>query len=114
MDERLSHALETSKLMFVINQQKRIITEQYRADLVYYSSGCQFSASQELISFCNSMLQLEQTQSVILDDNNIPLLVEDLAEFTNMLVQTYANASNTYYKKYEDLKKQRSVNGILS
>ena len=114
MDERLAQALETSNLMVVINQQKRILREQYQASLVHYSKGCQFTATQELISFCSSMLQLGQTQSVVLDDNGIPALIENLQDFTNDLVETYASATNTYYSKYEGLKKQRSVEGILA
>jgi hypothetical protein len=114
MDERLAKALEASNLMVVINQQKRVLKEQYQADLVHYSNGCQFTANQELISFCSNMLQLNQTQTVVLDDNGIPLLIEDLEVFVNDLVETYSTATNTYYTKYEELKKQRSVEGLLA
>jgi hypothetical protein len=113
MDERLTQALETSNLMIVINLQKRILREKYQSSLVYYANGCQFTANQELISFCSSMLQLGQTQSVVLDDNDIPCLIENLHDFTNNLVETYASATNTYYANYEELKKKRSIEGIL-
>jgi hypothetical protein len=113
MDEKLKHALEASNLMTVINQQKRIIKQQHQSELVYYANGCQFTASQELISFCQSLLSLHQTQAVVLDDNGIPSLIEDLTTFAEKLVETYSNASNAYFQKYENLKKQRSVEGIV-
>jgi|11_taG_2_1085331.scaffolds.fasta_scaffold00045_26 hypothetical protein len=113
MDQRLSAALEQSNLMVVINQQKRIIKQQYQADLVHYQKGCQFTADQELISFCQSMIQLGQTQSVIIDDNSIPCLVENLENFASDLVETYASATNGYFNKYERLKTQRNTNGII-
>lgn len=114
MDERLKSALEQSDLMVVLNQQKRIIKEQYQADLVHYQNGCQFTANQELISFCQSMIQLGQTQSVVIDDNGIPCLIENLENFATDLVETYASATNGYFNKYEKLKKQRSIEGIVS
>jgi len=113
MDKQLKKALDVADLMSVINQQKRICKEQYEADLVYYHGGFQYTANQELISFCQSLVAMQQTQAVIIDDNGHPSLVEDLVEFANAVVQTYASATNTYFRKYNEIIDKRNVEGIL-
>ena len=114
MDERLTKALEASKLLDTINQQKKLLQQQYDADLIHYENGCQFTSSKELISFCQSLISLEQDQIVLIDDNGLPSLIEDLPVFTKNLVNTYATASNKYFNEYNKLKKQRSVAGIFN
>jgi len=114
MDEKLAKALEASKLLDIINQQKNLLQQQYQSDLIHYESGCQFTSSKELISFCQSLVSLEQDQIVLTDDNGIPILVDDLPRFTNNLVKTYAEASNKYFTEYNKIKKQRSVEGIFN
>jgi hypothetical protein len=114
MDEKLAKALEASKLLDIINQQKNLLQQQYQADLIHYENGCQFTSSKELISFCQSLVSLEQDQIVLTDDNGIPILIDDLPKFTNTLVKTYAEASNKYFTEYNKIKKQRSVEGIFN
>lgn len=113
MDEKLKKALEVADLMTVINQQKRLCKEQYEADLVYYAGGFQYTANQEMVSFCQSLVAMNQQQAVIIDDNGHPSLVEDLVEFANKIVQTYATATNTYYTRYNEIISKRNVEGIL-
>ena len=49
MDERLAKALEASKLLDTINQQKKLLQQQYDANLIHYENGCQFTSSKELL-----------------------------------------------------------------
>ena len=114
MDEKLAKALEASKLLDIINQQKNLLQQQYQSDLIHYENGCQFTSSKELISFCQSLVSLEQDQIVLTDDNGIPILIDDLSKFTNNLVKTYAEASNKYFTEYNKIKQQRSVEGIFN
>jgi|TARA_B110000305_G_scaffold194247_1_gene218225 hypothetical protein len=114
MDERLAKALEASKLLDTINQQKKLLQQQYDANLIHYENGCQFTSSKELISFCQSLISLEQDQIVLIDDNGLPSMVSDLSTFTNNLVNTYATASNKFFSEYNKIKKQRSVEGIFN
>jgi hypothetical protein len=52
MDERLEKALDISNYMVTLNNQKRLLKEQYAENLVFYHNGGQFTITQELISFC--------------------------------------------------------------
>ena len=113
MDERLSKALEFSNYMVTLNNQKRILHEQYKQDLVYYYKGGQFSVTQELSSFCQSLVSLEQTETVLVDDNTQPIQIESLEEFLFDIVNTYSDASNKYLTEYDNIKKNRSVEGLV-
>lgn len=114
MDERLQKALEFSNYMITLNNQKRILQEQYQNDLLYYFNGGQFTASQQLISFCQALLALKQVEAILVDDNNIPVEVEDMAEFTTKIMNTYFLASNRFLSEYTKLKTNRSVEGIVT
>jgi hypothetical protein len=113
MDERLEKALDFSNYMVTLNNQKRLLGEQYQQQLIYYFNGGQFSATQELVSFCNALILLGQTETVLVDDNNIPVFVQNLEEFLSDILQVYASASNQYFTEYETLKKNRSIKGIV-
>lgn len=113
MDERLEKALEFSNYMVTLNNQKRILNEQYQQDLVHYFGGGQFSITQGLVSFCQSLVSLNQTDTVLVDDNSQPIYVEDLTNFLDSIVTQYSEASNRYLTEYEKIKKNRSVEGLV-
>jgi hypothetical protein len=85
MDERLQKALEISNYMLTFQNQKRLLKEQYQENLVYYFNGGQFTITQQLISFCQSLLIMNQNETILIDDNEIPIQIEDLKTFTNNL-----------------------------
>lgn len=113
MDERLEKALDFSNYMVTLNNQKRLLEEQFQQHLIHYFNGGQFTVNYNLISFCQTLISLEQEDVVLIDDNNIPIFVEDLQNFFNDIMQVYGSASNEYFTEYENLKKNRSVKGIV-
>jgi len=113
MDERLQKALDVSNYMFTLNNQKRLLKEKYKENLVYYFNGGQFTITQELVSFCQSLLSMEQETTILVDDNDLPIEIEDLKMFTSDLYTKYFEASNQYLVEYNKLKQNRSVESIL-
>lgn len=114
MDERLAQALELSNYMITLSNQKRILVEQYHNDLTYYFNGGEFTASQQLISFCQSLIYLKQTETILIDNSSLPIEIENLEEFTKNIVNVYFSASNRYLTEYNMLKKYRTVEGIVN
>jgi hypothetical protein len=100
--------------MITLTNQKRILLEQYNNDLIYYFNSGQFTVSQQLVSFCQSLLSLKQTETVLVDDNGLPVEIEDLENFTKNILNVYFKASNRYLTEYTKLKKNRTVEGIVS
>lgn len=114
MDERLQKALDHSNYMVTLNNQKRLLREQYKENLVYYYNGGQFTVTQELISFCQSLVNLEQDGTILIDDNSIPIEVDNVANFSAELHTKYFEATNRYFVEYNKLKKNRTVESIIN
>ena len=113
MDERLEKALDFSNYMITLNNQKRLLKEQYHENLVYYFNGGQFSVTKDLISFCQSLLALHQTETILVDDSGIPIEIEVLQDFANELVNVYWQSTNKYLTEYNKLKTNRTVESIM-
>ena len=113
MDERLEKALDFSNYMLTLSNKKRLLAEKYQEELIHFYSGSQFTITRELITFVSTMVSADQDEIVIADDNNIPCMVEDLANFYSEIINKYTIASNNYYTAYDSLKKNRSVEKLV-
>jgi hypothetical protein len=110
MDERLEKALDFSNYMITLNNQKRILKEQFREQIIFYHKGAQFTVTKELITFANMLVEREHVEDVVLvDDNEVPVMVHDLVEFLNDIMDVYFSATNSLLTKYEEIKRNRSV-----
>ena len=56
---------------------------------------------------------MDQFIVILIDDNNIPIEINDLEEFKQAIVSQYFEASNQYLAEYSKLKSQRSVESII-
>jgi len=114
MDERLEKALEVANYMRTLSNQKKVLTEKYYSELIYCVNGGQFTASSERIAFCNALVQHNQAEAVLIDDNQTPVLINDIKEFTENLINTYAQASNKLHAEHAKLKSKRTVEDLIS
>ena len=113
MDEKLKNALDNANYMISFNNQRRLLKQTYRDDLLYYVNGGEFTADCNLINFVNLLVSKQQTSYIIVDNNDIPIEITELSSFLDELLSTYSFASNTYFTKYNNLKTKRSVEGIM-
>lgn len=114
MDERLQKALEFSEYMVTLNNQRKLIQEKFLEESIYYYNGSKFAVTRELISFVQSLINLNQTKTVLIDDNGVPVEIEDLNIFSENLYSTYFEAANKYLAEYNIIKKNRSVKGLIN
>jgi hypothetical protein len=113
MDERLEKALDFSNYMTTLNNQRRIIREQFLETCVHYLNGGKFSVNRDLITFCHTLLQNHQTGCILIDDNDSPVEIEDLQKFLDDILNIYFTTTYDYFDKYNDIKKNRSVKGLV-
>jgi len=114
MDERLEKALEFSNYMVTLNNQKRVLKEQYRENIVYYFNGGQFTITKDLLTFVNMLVERDIAEDIVLvDDNEIPVLIEDAENFLTDILDNYFTAANRYYSDYKQLLTKRSVNKLV-
>jgi hypothetical protein len=114
MDERLEKALEFSNFLETQNNQKRIFLKQYKDNLIHYAFGHKFTASTQLINLLSVLLETDQEQIIILDDNEIPVVIDNPKEFMKDIVGVYIFASRKYAKDYDDIRQNRSVEGLTN
>jgi hypothetical protein len=113
VDERLEKAFQTANYMASLSNLRRVALEEYKQNLIYYFQGSTFTVTRELIVFVHTLTELGNTESVILDDNNIPLNVVNLKEFLNSILNVYSLATNAYLAKYGEIKSKRRVEGLV-
>ena len=100
--------------MVTLNNQKRMLKEKFYEDLIYFSNGCQFTITKELITFVGFLVDKGNTTNVVLaDDNDIPTKILDLEKFYEDILDRYFSAANEYHNNYEDLKKNRKVESLV-
>lgn len=114
MDEKLEKALEFANFMVTLNNQKRSLKEKYQTDCIYYHAGGTFTISKSLITFVKTLVDLGNIENIILiDENELPVRVENLEQFLSNIIDQYFIASNSYYNDYQLLKKNRSVEALI-
>lgn len=114
MDEKVKNAFDIANYMATLSNQKRIILEEFNQKMVYYVNGGTFKVSRELINFTKSLIDLGHTSEIVfIDENNIPIMIENLQEFLDNILSVYFEASNWYQTKYADLKSKRQVEAIV-
>ena len=114
MDERIEKAFQTANFMATLSNLRKTALEEYQQSLVYYFQGSSFTVTRELIVFVHTLTELGYEESIILDDNNIPLNVKNLKEFLDNLREVYTFATNTYLSKYGSIKIKRKVEDLVN
>ena len=113
MDERIEKAFQTANFMATLSNLRKTALEEYKQSLVYYFQGSSFTVSRELIVFVHTLIELENTESIVLDDNSIPQNITNLKEFLTNILNVYGLATNTYLSKYVEIKSKRRVEGLV-
>lgn len=114
MDERLEKAFQTANYLNTLGNQKKIALEKFNQSLIYYSNGGAFTANQELISFIKVLIDTKNKSAVIIDDNRIPVEINNLELFLESIISTYTEATNEYIKTYSSLKTKRRVEDLVA
>lgn len=115
MDERLKKALDISNYMVTLNNQKRLLKEKFYENLIYFDSGSQFIVTQQLITFVKMLIDSgHNTDIVLIDDNDIPVKINNLETFCQNILDVYFCAANSYMNEYEILKKSRTVEKLVN
>lgn len=115
MDERLSKALEFANYSVTINNQKKLLKEKFHEDMIFFIQGSQFTINRELLNFVNLLVERGNTEdTVLIDDNGIPVLIKDLEDFLVNIFDQYFQSANEYHEKYVELSKKRSVEKLVN
>jgi hypothetical protein len=109
MDDRLTKALEFSHFRTASNLMKEKLKLRLENLLTYSENGGTFKVTPELISFVDVLIRKGLTEAVLLDSRENPVMIKDLATFSDTLVSQYVESTNEYLIEFDKLKKARSV-----
>ena len=113
MDERLKKALEMSNYIATLNNQKQIEIEKFQESMILYQSGSKITITQTLIAFCTSLVSNGVTETIIIDDTNMPVKITELGDFSDKILEIYNKATEDFLNQIEHLKKQRTVEKLI-
>ena len=115
MDNAIEKAFEISNYMATLASQKQIYKEEFYQNLIHYQNGGSFSVTRELINFVKTLIDLgHETNTVLIDNNDIPIEIENLTGFMEQIISVYYGAVNEYYSKYTQLKTSRTVESLVT
>ena len=114
MEDQLKRALEFSNYRQSFSIQRKTLREKIEAKLTYGFGGGIFKINRELISFVQTLIDKKRTSGVVLlDQNENPVLIDDLEKFQEEILTRYFESTNEYFEQYQDLKKSRTVEKLL-
>jgi hypothetical protein len=113
MDERLERALDFGNLQHTLYLEKKRIQARLRRDLELIYGGGRFTIDRNFVVFLELLNPDDDGSVTILDDNLIPIRIQDPTVFQKEVRNTYFRAVNQYRVDFEDLRKKRSVKTVV-
>lgn len=113
MDDKLVKALEFANYRQTLNNQLHKVKVKTDGALIYSTNGGTFKINQTLICFLDYLIRQNITESVILDDNNNPVYIENISSFLDKITSIYFEVTNDYLSEYKKIQKSRNIKSIL-
>lgn len=113
MDERLEKALDFANYRQTLANQKRNIRSRMQMlQMVHYNNGS-FLADAITIGFVNGLLSANKKSAILLDTKETPIKIDNLSEFSNLLVEKYTEATNEYLILLDKVNKAKNIKKIM-
>jgi len=113
MEERLEKALEFVNYRQTLNNQLHKVKIRAEGLLLFAKNGGNFVINQELICFLDYLIRTGLTETNILDKDNSPVHIADIAGFLKEITKRYFEVTNDYLKEYQSIRKLRNVKSVL-
>jgi hypothetical protein len=115
MEDQLKKALDFSNYRQTFSIQRKTLKEKIEAKLTYGHNGGIFKIDQSLIAFVQLLINRGRIDGVpLIDSNDNPILIDNLEKFLDEILDRYFTSTLEYYEQYQELKKSRSVEKLLS
>ena len=115
MEDQFQKALDFANYKQTFSIQRKTLKEKASAKLTYGYAGGLFYIDRSLIAFVQMLIDAGRIDNVpIIDNNDNPVLIEDLTVFRDEIIDRYFAVTLEYYNSYSELKKNRSVEKIIN
>jgi hypothetical protein len=106
LDQQLEEALSFAQYQTTLNQQRRLLKEQFETDTIVAHNGGLFKVTQEWLA------SIDKESNWILDMNRNPVMIADPNELYELARTAYQTALAKYGDAYQQLRRQRSVKSL--
>jgi predicted HTH transcriptional regulator len=113
MEERLQKALEFANYRQTLNNQLQKIKVRAEGMLIFAKNGGSFTINRELICFLDYVDKQGMNDVALLDDNNLPVQIDDVKGFLSEITKRYFEVTSDYFKEYQEVRRARNVKTII-
>lgn len=113
MEQILKDALDFSNYNQTLSLKRKHLKEKNDAGLTFGYNGGIFKIDHSLLLFTQFLFDHQRPDSVIIDINGNPILIENLQEFRDSIFEKYFTTTYSYYTEYQKIKKSRTVDSLV-
>lgn len=113
MEQILRDALDFSNYNQTLSLKRKHLKEKNDASLTFGYNGGIFKIDRSLLLFTQMLIDQQRPDSVILDVNDNPILIENLQEFRDKIFEKYFTTTYNYYTEYQKIKKSRTIDSLV-
>ena len=113
MDKRLEQALDFSNFRMILTTRQDNLKTLMNNKLMLSYGGGLFKVTKDLLGFVGLILLNQEQEVIIVDENDIPIKIENLREFAKTAIATYEKALEQYYKSYQKLSEAREIRKVI-
>ena len=113
MDKRLEQALDFSNFRMILTTRQENLKTLMNNKLMLSYGGGLFKVNKELMSFVMMLIHCNGSDVILIDENDIPIKIEDLDDFAKKAGEKYEKALNQYYTSYQKLSEAREIRKVI-
>jgi len=113
MDKRLEQALDFSNFRMILTTRQENLKMLMNNKLTLSYGGGLFKVDKELFSFVGMLRLNGINEFILIDENDIPIKIEDLSEFAEEMIVKYESALTQYYNSYQKLSEAREIRKVI-
>lgn len=113
MDKRLEKALEFSNFRMILSTRQENLKTLMNNKLMLSYGGGLFKINYELISFLTIIVMGGGKDLILIDENDIPIKIEEPEDFVTKATEQYEKAVAQYYNSYQKLSEAREIRKVI-
>ena len=110
----LSEFISRAKYNLSINAQVAILKNKFTQATTVAVNGGQFHITEARLMFNSYILSSGNTTTVLIDDNNTPIRIDDLPALQQSWQWSWNSATNEFLAEYTKLRKARRVEQLIA
>jgi hypothetical protein len=107
----LASVLEFATYQATLTQQRKVIKQRFQDNCIFAYNGGLFQLT---FNFLGALSQLQDASQWVLDLNETPIWVDDIADFKKQAQQIYTTALTNYGQSFTALRQQRTVKSLVT